>query len=757
MRGAVKVNSCLCKQVAASTFHLGVACFLAFVGVAERVRASLSASGMPLPMIAVVPGFFLFVLPASHACLTPSVARPPMARAPQGFPGQVQKDDNLDKHFVLPETLPADEVPTWQSGTDLLSTSGRVSPMISNNLALVAPPLAPALLSLPKGWHLAGTLDEIFDVARSLPTQSACTGDWGKALLSVCIPLPGQISRDRVLDPPEEAQSLDLGVFAPPIVSWVHCAAEIDRIRLFSEGLVVKSFTTGLWLTSTIKIRKPTAADDLACACARLVASVTVVPCIVVGALGVMSARVCLYWGEHALGFTLDLSKHVLMDLARVLVECVVRPVRFTHRYPTLSVLLVFGCWINGADAVTCFSCHDACPGCTGGATCPYYTQPFINQGILGSDTGTHDETIPGGDGVDARTVTHTVLAATLVLPRVIARFMTRGVLDFFKTVARRPRGGATPDVDTLTEAELVAAVRGGSITPDDAMASVLTRISTATQAAAPRLNALASTIGHLTKMGSTSTTVGSGSNGELLGAFTFAWTQAGRVVQHAGATLAVAGEALSSDVSEGRAILQAKILRPRSQSEFFHMLHVWGMVCHAMGLANTLATGTFALKVVFDQISTFGLTWQQAHELFLVYLEAVETAHADSSLTLANVYESGGQDMYREKALTRAKEHFKVPGGKVGDGGEPPVGGERIFRGQSTPSASKCCLTFNLGRDKHPQAALDKNGRCLFAHKCDHWVTQQADGTKGGTCGSTKHGRHNCNNAHKCDAKVTG
>lgn len=295
----------------------------------------------------------------------------------------------------------------------------------------------------------------------------------------------------------------------------------------------------------------------------------------------------------------------------------------------------------------------------------------------------------------------------------------------------------------------------------DDAMASVLTRIATATQAQAPKLNALASTIGHMTKMGSASTTVGTGANGELLGAFTFAWTQAGKIVQHAGAAVAVAGEALASDASEGKAILQAKILRPRSEVEFAHMLTVWGMVCHAMGLANSLATGTFVLKVVYEQIAMFGLTWQQAHELFLVYLEAVETSPAASGLTISNVYESGGQDMYREKAVTRAKEHFKSgskgPSPKDDDDKPSKEGGQRIFRGQSTPSSNKCCLTFNLGRKEHPQGALDPKGRCIFAHKCDHWVSEQPDGTKGGICGSTRHGRHACDNPKRVDAKVVG
>ena len=53
---------------------------------------------------------------------------------------------------------------------------------------------------------------------------------------------------------------------------------------------------------------------------------------------------------------------------------------------------------------------------------------------------------------------------------------------------------------------------------------------------APPKLSALVSTISNLQKLGATSTTVGTGANGELLGAFTFAWTVTGRIVQHSGA-----------------------------------------------------------------------------------------------------------------------------------------------------------------------------------------------------------------------------
>jgi hypothetical protein len=181
-------------------------------------------------------------------------------------------------------------------------------------------------------------------------------------------------------------------------------------------------------------------------------------------------------------------------------------------------------------------------------------------------------------------------------------------------------------------------------------------------------------------------------------------------------------------------------------------MLQVWSMICHATGLANTLAIGAFTLEVVHQQISVHRMSWQQAHELFLVYLEAVETAPSTSDLTLANVYSSGAQDMYRERAAQRAKDHFK----SANTTGAPPGQGIFRFNGQHTPSASRCCITFNLGKSEHPASSLDPSGKCKFAHKCDHWVAKQPDGTPGGRCNGA-HPRTKCTNPEKCDAPVKG
>ena len=405
---------------------------------------------------------------------------------------------------------------------------------------------------------------------------------------------------------------------------------------------------------------------------------------------------------------------------------------------------------MKGTEAVTCFICHDGVPGCAGGVACPFYATPMINSEILSSAAGTHTSA--------AGTVTTLIVCAT-ILPRTISRFLTRGVLDFFKSVTRRAAPGAPVALADVSAAAIIEAVRGGRVEIADAISEILSRLPTASAAEGARLNTIVSALGQLEKVGSSIAGTGTASNGELWGAFTYAWTQAGRVVQFSSESMVQAGatsdEAGASGQTERRALKAAKILRPRSVHEFYHMLAVWQMICQAVSITGALATGAFLEQVVHEQIAKNQLTWQQAHELFLVYLEAVETAPEGSTLTLANVYASGGHDMYRERAMMRAKDFFK------GDdkGKDDPKG---IFRtdqctyiGQT--SSGKPCHTFNLGKpnEQHPPNTLDATGRCKFAHKCDQWVSEQPDGTKGGICGSWKHSRVRCDNPKKSASKV--
>jgi hypothetical protein len=472
---------------------------------------------------------------------------------------------------------------------------------------------------------------------------------------------------------------------------------------------------------------------------------------------------VCYYWRKDRRRFGSSGKRRgraVLADACLYVLKCFVKGVAgmlavFSRALRVIPPRVLLACallaLLKKAEAVTCMSCHDGVPGCAGGSACPFFATPIINNDILSSAGGTHTSA--------TGTVTTLIVCAT-ILPRAISRFLTRGVLDFFKSVARRAAPGVPVAVADLNSAEIVEAVRGGRVEIADAVSEILSRLPTATAAEGTRLTTIVSALGQLDKLGSHTSGAGTAANGELWGAFTYAWTQAGRVVLFSSESMVQAGqsaddgETSAAATTERKAMKAAKILRPRSVHEFYHMLSVWQMICQAVALANSLATGAFLEQVVHEQVAKNDLTWQEAHELFLVYLEAVETAPAGSNLTLANVYASGGHDMYRERAKMRAKDMFK---------GQPTRDPQDIFRGDKCvyigqTSSGSPCTTFNLGKpnDQHPRQALDATGRCKYAHRCDQWVTEQPDGTKGGICGSWKHCRKHCDNPKKSATKVS-
>ena len=404
------------------------------------------------------------------------------------------------------------------------------------------------------------------------------------------------------------------------------------------------------------------------------------------------------------------------------------------------------------ASAVRCFTCHDGIPGCAGGEACPFFTSMTRNARIL--QTGTYEVEEDEAAGIAA--AAFTTLTCTLLLPRAILRVLTRGALDFFLSVARRRPVDRVTDPASMDSQELTRAVNRGEVLINDAMAVVLERVSRPgiAQAEVARWNAVSTALSHMERMGAHVGASGLSSNGgELLGSFTLAWALAGQVITQSQCTLALAGQAHASTSADGGRSEQLKmrIHRPASLAEFYHMLTVWMMVCQATGLAQVLVTGAFLMKVVHEQMAFNMLSWQVAHELFLVYLEIVETAPTSAEITLANVYDQGAMDANRERAAQRAREYF--PGAKSKT--PPDDGGDGIFRGQwkgaFSPNAKQCCITFNLGRKDHPSSSLDANGKCKYAHKCDHWVSDKGPG---GICGSTKHGRVNCDNPNKCDQR---
>ena len=344
------------------------------------------------------------------------------------------------------------------------------------------------------------------------------------------------------------------------------------------------------------------------------------------------------------------------------------------------------------------------------------------------------------------------------ILPRTITKVLTRAACDFFLTVARRPADGTRTRLEEITTADLVKFVKGGRITPTEALEDVLRRsaIAGTTAAVLAQLNAVGGLLAQLMKSpGFNVPNAITSSSGELLGAFTLAYAQAGRVVSFDSATTVIAGAigSLGEGIEEQSRVLQAKIIRPKSMGQFSHMLLTWCMICAATTLASILVTGAFIKRSVHESMENYGLSWQIAHELFLVLIEAVESQTAMAGggirLGLGNIFEAGGMDSFRERATQRARTHFPSISG----------GGFReretsAWNGKSTASNDVCCGAFNTGRPHTPEMLLP-DGTCKFAHRCNKFVSKQPDGTAGGQCGSTQHGRCNCTNPFKSERKV--
>ena len=399
---------------------------------------------------------------------------------------------------------------------------------------------------------------------------------------------------------------------------------------------------------------------------------------------------------------------------------------------------LLFGILISRASAVTCTTCYDQCPGCTGGADCPFLTRTKANGLLLAGMASTA-----------------TAVSMLSLLPLKFLRVLSRSVLDCMLTVSRRPAAGTPVDLGALTPEAVLEKVRTGAVTFADALSELGGRIAAATtQTEISRLNALQTTISTMDRLGLRFGEAGvSGHNGLMLGAYTFVYAQSGRVSRSDHTTVAAAGLAASSeaDGEDTNKVLTAKIVRPKSMEEFSDFLLIWLMICQAAGLGNLLTLGAFVRDVVYDTMSVHKRTWMIAHELFLVYLELVETT-TDVSITIANVYAKGAQDTLMQQALLNAERHFGTggPSQSIFRGRGPGGGDELKWNGAFNKDAARCCLAFNLGRD-HTAKQLTDKGKCQFNHVCDAWVTGKG---KNGQCGG-RHPRVKCDNPNRCDEAV--
>ena len=411
-------------------------------------------------------------------------------------------------------------------------------------------------------------------------------------------------------------------------------------------------------------------------------------------------------------------------------------------------LLLFF--FLRPTSAVTCRTCFDQCTGCPGDASCPFLTRTRENSLVLAG----------------AATATATAVSMLHLLPLKFLRVLTRSVLDCLKTASLRPAAGTPVEIATMSSEQVARAVETGSVNVGDALREVVRRIATAsTQIEISRLNALQGTLSSLERLGANIGSAGvAGDRGIMLGALTFAYAQAGRIVRFGADTTAIAGPAAVSapadDDDVQTNLLRATISRPTDMAEFADILHCWQMILHATGLCNVLSAGAFVRDVVFDTIRVQKQPWQVAHELLLVYLEFLETS-SDAALSIATVYAQGSQDTLMARAVVQAERHYGVkrdqrifrPSGKLGD--DDDDSSNKVVKwsgGFNTSGKCQACVVYNLGKTEHPARSLNSSGRCLFVHACDHWVSGKG---KNGRCG-LKHPRVKCDNPNRIDQAST-
>ena len=346
----------------------------------------------------------------------------------------------------------------------------------------------------------------------------------------------------------------------------------------------------------------------------------------------------------------------------------------------SLSWMALFWVSLPGVQGVTCYTCCDQISGCTGGDACPLLTTVTANAAAIVAT------------GVAAMSVDR-------LLPREWIRHLSSEVLRTLQAIARAPTGAEAPDITSLDLQGLMAAYQQGQFDIDSVRAEISARVADPNTSAAnvTRLNALSSSLKDAVPM----TTGRMIPGAQTVGALTFLLAVASHIVKDAGTSYTFSDGGTSSqydsksDSRRGRSI---SIKLVSDFREFSEILHVWQGLLHALGVSNVLTTTRFLQDVVHSSMGRLQLTWQQGYCMLLVYIEEIEKF--PTTLNIGNVYASGSQDTRLAEARLRATQLFKTKP-KLEPPGTKEDGEEVVWNGKDTPSAEKCCYTFNLSSFK--------------------------------------------------------
>ena len=355
--------------------------------------------------------------------------------------------------------------------------------------------------------------------------------------------------------------------------------------------------------------------------------------------------------------------------------------------------------------AVVCPHCKDTITGCLGGgdagASCPTVKTVVANANIFAQQLLEKTPTVMG-----------------LITPDLCTTF-TRPICDAILGLACAPKKGSSLDLQEMTTGShptfvytasaVVKAATYGYCSVAEAMTELGRRVDLASSEL--EVAKIQASISGLKTIGET---VLSSTQGVLQ----FLWARCSMAIsgRYSG-TYRVEVSSTSKSTA-----LSASLVRPQTQDAYYELLHYFGMVVTALGIANALVLMNFLDKVAYGAVR-LAEGWKVSCELVLLYLKKVDQ-DPTGSLSLANVFEHGGQDTMLSEARRNAGAFFRTRSGELRPG-PAPSGGQ-----QFNPTSKKLCKDYNAGR---PCTRLDSQGKCVFNHACDQWVTDK--GTAG-VCG---------------------
>ena len=366
----------------------------------------------------------------------------------------------------------------------------------------------------------------------------------------------------------------------------------------------------------------------------------------------------------------------------------------------------------------TCMECRDTIDGCPGGANCPLILGMAGNANIF-----------------KTQAVEKTPSLSNLIVPEAAAAF-TRTIVDAIVGLACAPAVGTTLDLAAKaggsyvkTGAAIVKAAMYSHCSCPEAVAEINRRIEEATEQIT--ITKLVANLEALRMSGDQVLSA-------LQGVYQLVWAKCSMIIS----TRSNGVHRIEVGSTSRTTSITATLVRPTSEFQYFELMHFFMMVVIALGLSSAVLMFQFLDDVAYGAIR-MGESWQTSFELMLLYLRKVDR-DVSGTLHIGNVFRHGGQDTMLAEARRNAAAFFRTLGGTPRP--ELATTEQRVTTatGKSNPNATKACKDFNGGRKC---TRLDTKGNCVFAHKCDQFVSNK--GPRGVCFG--EHAR--CNGCNYDDA----